>query len=158
VVTQQGSRYVTPDNGTVNLQVSDLALSLDADRVRTVRQSVPRFDTSAEGVRVFPGGGWWLTALGQDPLIHRGSLYITSPSSQLLHLTLHLPHGVAQPTVTAASGDGSPVGLVAGRDLLRGTVHVHPGVNRFELSATPSPATRRDILVLQSVSVSPAPR
>ncbi len=153
-ISHQGSSYVTPDNGTVNLQSGDLALSVEASKASTIRTAIPRFASSAAGVRVFAGGGWSLTGLGQDPLlVGHGSLYVTSATARRARLVLRLPPHVPQPTVTMTRRGGAAVPSTAGPRAIQATLHLRPGVNRIDLALRPSVQTRRLILVLESVSV-----
>ena len=100
-LTQQGPHYRTPDNGTVNLQLSDLALSIDADKATTMHTAAPRFTSSLPGVMVWPGGGWLLTAFGGLPvLVGNGSVYIASQTDRSVQLEIRLPANARQPTPT----------------------------------------------------------
>jgi len=158
-ISQEGMHYITPDDGSANLQLAGLALSVDADRASTIRTPVPRFTSAAEGTRVFAGGGWSLEGLGQDPLLlGHGSLYVTSTVARRTRLVLHLPPGVPQPRVTLTGPDGTPIPSTVGRRAIRSIVDVRPGANRIDLSLSPGPRTSRLILVLEAVSVAPARR
>ncbi len=104
-ITQQGKQYVTPNNGTVNVQQSDLALSIDANKAATIQTAIPRFQSTVRGVRVLPGGGWSMARYGTLPfLVSSGSLYLFSNSAQPIQLLLHLVPTVPQSTVPPLRG------------------------------------------------------
>jgi hypothetical protein len=158
-ISSRGTSFVTPDNGTANVQIDDLVLSIDADRASTIRTAIPRFTGSVDGARVFAGGGWSLTGLGQDPvLLGHGSLYVTSDAPRRVRLVLHLPPHVPQPAVTITGKDGVVIPSTVGPRTIQATLDVHRGANRINLSLSPSRQTGRRALVLESVSVAPSRR
>ena len=89
-ITEQGSGYITPNNGTVNVQQSDLALSIDSSKAATIQTGIP-IPQPVRGVRVLPGGGWNHGRFRNLPfLVNNGSLYLFSNSAQPIHLVLQL--------------------------------------------------------------------
>jgi hypothetical protein len=100
LLSQRGRSYVTPDNGTVNAQFTNLAVSINAENARSIRTSIPNFISSSPGVRLFPGGGWSLAGYGTLPVLKgNGSLYLFSKKAQHVSLALHVIPGVKQPSV-----------------------------------------------------------
>ena len=120
-ITQQGSRYVTPNNGTVNVQQSILALSIDSSKAATIRTGIPRFQSLVRGVHVLPGGGWSMARYGTLPfLVANGSLYLFSDSAQPIQLLLQKVSTVPQSTVGLFEANGQSVPTTIGHDTIRG--------------------------------------
>ncbi len=110
-LSQQGPSYRTPDDGTVNLQFSDLALSVDADKATTMHIPAPGFTSSVTGVRVWPGGGWLLTAYKTVRVLDgNGSIYIVSRTDRSVQLHIELPPTEGKPALSVIGPDGRPVG------------------------------------------------
>ncbi len=156
-ISQQGGRYTTPLNGTVTVQVADLAMSIDPGNAVSTHVAVPGFSSTEPGARVLPGGGWALVALGRDPLLGgRGSLYLLSDSAQRIQLQLHLARHVAQPSLVLADPSGRRVPDAVGQNLIRANLDLHRGVNRLDLTVVQYLATRGGVLVLTGVTLGPA--
>ena len=154
-ITQVGSKYRTPRNGTVNMQLADLALSIDTDDAATVHTPVPGFSSSVPGTRVFPGGGWSLAVLGRDPVLDgHGTLYVFSAAAHPVELRLELAD-VAQPSVVVTGPDGTVAASVARPGEIRAEIHLHRGTNTVSLATSPNARTKRRRLVLTSVTVAP---
>jgi hypothetical protein len=157
-IRQEGPRYNTPNNGTVNLQFNDLALSIDPSRAQSIHMPIPGFTSAVPGVRVFPGGGWSLVALGHDPLLGgHGSIYLFSPTAQRVQLQLHLVPNAPQPSLTLSEPDLQSISSVVGPDVITAELTLHHGINQIDLVAGPSAATSKLVLVLSGVSIGTAP-
>jgi hypothetical protein len=153
-ISQQGSHYITPDNGTVNMERGDLALSIDANRASTVGTAIPSFGSSVTGVHVLPGGGWSLEGLSPLPvLVNRGSLYVTSTTSRTVQLQLQLLHGYREPSLTVSQPGGGAVAMATGPNAIHADLALHAGINRFNLVLSGTSARR--FLVLHSVTIGP---
>ncbi len=164
-IRQVGTGYITPHNGMVNLpfaadpRFGNLALSVDPNRALTIRTSAPRFESTVAGTRVFPGGGWSLTSLGQLPLlVNGGSVYVTSTVSRSVDLQLDLVPRVSQPELIVTTPGGHRVPTIPGRSAIVATLPVHKGSNRIDLSLRSTTPSRRAVLVLQGVTVASPPR
>jgi hypothetical protein len=156
-ITEQGKGYVTPNNGTVNVQQSDLALSIDASKAATIQNGSPRFRSTVRGVRVLPGGGWNLTGFGTIPLlINSGSLYVFSNSAQPIHLLLHLVPKVPQSTVGLFEVDGQAVPTTMGHDSIEADLDLRRGVTRINIGTEPNGVAHRRLLILSDVTLTPA--
>jgi hypothetical protein len=153
-ISQQGSHYITPDNGTVNMERGDLALSIDANRATTVGTAIPRFGSTVTGVHVLPGGGWSLEGLSPLPvLVNRGSLYVTSTTSRRVQLQLQLLHGYREPSLTVTGPGGGAVAIATEPDAIHADLALHAGTNRFNLVLGGKPGVR--FLVLETVTIRP---
>ena len=153
-ISQQGSRYITPDDGTVNMESGDLALSIDANRVATVSTAIPSFASTVSGVHVFPGGGWSLQGVGQLPiLVNGGSLYVTNTTERRVQLQLQLLHGYREPSLTITGPGGGAVAITTGPKAIYAALALHAGVNRFDLVLSGTSAHR--YLVLEHVTIRP---
>ncbi len=153
-ITQQGSTYVTPNNGTVNVHLTDLALSIEASKAITIRASIPSFESGVPDVHVLPGGGWVLNYLGHDPiLIRHGSLYLFSPTAQSVQLQLNLASGVSQPSLDLTGPDGIMIPTVTTGNAIYASFGLHRGINRVTLTATGRTKNGRPNLVLTAVKV-----
>ncbi len=155
-IGQVGPRYNTPDNRTVNTQIGNMTVSIDVRDAGSIRTAVPRFASSASGVRVFPGGGWSLAALGQDPLLGgSGSLYLFARSDERVRLSLDLPSTAPEPSLEATGPSGAPVAVADVAGKLQLDLRLHPGENRVRLVAGVSHETSSRVLVLTGVEVAP---
>ncbi len=151
-ITQQEPDYVTPNNGTVNAQLGNLALSLDPGDAGTVRTPVPRFDSRVPGVGLLPGGGWTMAGYGDLPLLGpRGSLYVFSPDSRRVEIQFNLLSGGRPPTITVSGPDGPPVVADVSSHTIHAEISVHAGVNRLGLSVTGLPRGKIQLVPLRSV-------
>jgi 4-amino-4-deoxy-L-arabinose transferase-like glycosyltransferase len=153
-ISQQGSHYITPDNGTVNMERGDLALSIDANRASTVGTAIPGFGSTVTGVHVLPGGGWSLEGLSPlAVLVNRGSLYVTSTTSRRVQLQLQLLHGYRQPSLTVSEPGGGAVAITTGPKAIHADLALHAGSNRFNLVLRGTSDVR--FLVLDTVAIGP---
>ena len=153
-ISQQGPKYSTPDNGTVNMQLSNLALSVDADHASTIQTEPPGFESRLDGVRIFPGGGWHLTGLGQLPILaNGGSLYLFAKTSEEVRLHLQAPAHIPVPSVVMSLPDGTVIPTVTGSGSIEASLHLHAGTNRVNLTVTGAGVKGRNILVLRSATV-----
>jgi hypothetical protein len=153
-ISQQGPKYSTPDNGTVNMQLGNLALSVDADHASTIQTEPPGFESRLDGVSIFPGGGWHLTGLGQLPiLVNGGSLYLFAKTSEEVRLHLQAPAHIPVPSVAMSLPDGTVIPTVAGSGSIEASLHLHVGTNRVNLTVTGVGVKGRSILILQSATV-----
>jgi hypothetical protein len=159
-ITQQGPGYVTPDDGTVNAQLGNLALSLYPADAATVRTPVPRFESHVAGTRVLPGGGWAMASFGNLPfLTSAGSLYVISPAARRDQIELTVVPGHGQPTVTVSGPRGLPTIAHLTSNTYTAEITVGKGVNRIDLSAVnipKIPKQHRRLVLLQSVVLAPA--
>jgi hypothetical protein len=154
---QVGSRYVTPRNGTVDVQVGDVAVSVDAGDAASIHAVLPSFSSTVAGTRVLPGGGWSLAALGHDPLLGgSGSLYLSSDGARQVQLEFHLVPNVPQPSLAVSGADGRALPTSVDGDVIRVSPDLLRGINRIDLTTSPSAATHSRVLVLTSVTVGPA--
>jgi hypothetical protein len=156
-MTEQGRHYVTPDNGTVNVQLGNLALSIDPSNASAIHQEVPAMASAVPGVRVLPGAGWSLAFFGHDPLLPggSGSLYLFSTAARHVQLQLHLVPGVAQPSLAVSDPDGRLASTVVGHDVIRSELDLHGGINRIALTTGQSKAVVGRALALSAVAVDP---
>jgi hypothetical protein len=153
-ITQQGSRYVTPNDGTVNVQQSNLALSIDSSKAATIRTAIPRFQSLVRGVRVLPGGGWSMARYGTLPfLVANGSLYLFSDSAQLIQLQLQKVSTVPQSTVGVVEANGQSVPTVIRHDTIQADLDLHRGVTRIDLVTEPNAAAHSRLLILSKVTL-----
>lgn len=153
-ITQQGSAYVTPNNDTVNVQLTDLALSIEASKATTIHVSIPSFGSGVPDVRILPGGGWALTYLGHDPiLVRHGSLYVFSPAAQSVELQLDLASGVLQPLLDLTGPNGLIMPAVIAHNAIHASLSLHRGINRITLAATSRSKNERPTLVLTAVTI-----
>jgi hypothetical protein len=153
-ITQQGPGYVTPNDGTVNVQQSLLALSINPENAATIRTDIPQFQSKVPGVRVFPGGGWSTDRFGSFPFLGaKGSLYFFSGATQPVQLQLDLVSTVPQPTVHVSEANGQPVPVTLAKNAVEADLSLRRGINRIELVTQPSSATKRQLLVLSDVTV-----
>ena len=153
-ISQQGKTYSTPDDGTVNLQLNNLALSVEADASSTIHTRIPGFGSQVDGVRIFPGGGWHLTGFGQLPILeNRGSLYLFAQKSEDARLRLLAPAHVPVPSVALSLPDGSNIPTVLGSRSIEADLHLHAGTNRVNLTVQSASLKGRKLLVLRSVAV-----
>jgi hypothetical protein len=153
-ITQQGRFYVTPTNNTVNAQVANLAVSINADDAATIRAPIPGFKSSAPGVSVVPGGGWTLAAFGSYPLIvGHGSLYLFSNAAKAVRLQFNLNPGVARPTLAVSGSSGQEVPTTMAKGTLTARLELHRGVNRIDLVIHAAAKKKLAILALISVMV-----
>jgi hypothetical protein len=153
-ITQQGSRYVTPNDGTVNVQQSNLALSIDASKAATIRTGIPRFQSLVRGVRVLPGGGWSMARFGTLPfLVANGSLYLFSDSAQLVQLQLQKVPTVLQTTVGLFEANGQSVPTTIRHDTIQADLELHRGVTRIDLVPQPNAPAHSRQLILSEVTL-----
>ncbi len=156
-IGQVDPRYNTPDNGTVNAQLGNMTVSIDARDAGTIHTAVPRFASSASGVRVLPGGGWSLAAIGQDPLLGgRGSVYLFARTQERVQLRLVPAPTVPQPSLEVTGPSGAPAAVTRAKGQLEVDLRLRRGANRVGLVAGVSAQTSRRILVLTNVDVAPA--
>ena len=154
-ITKQGPGYVTPNNGTVNVQQSILALSVSPKNAATIRTDIPRFQSKFRDVRVFPGGGWSTDKYGNLPFLGaKGSLYLFSDSAQPVQLQLHLVSTFAEPTVRLSEVSGQPVPMTIGHDTIEADLNLHRGITRIDMVTEPNAATHRRLLALTDVTLS----
>ena len=126
-ITKQNDRYQGPDNGTVNFQEQDIAISVDAADAATIRTPVGGFSSAVRGATLLPGGGWYLPGLDDNPVLGtRGSLYVFAKHPGPARLDLALFHDVPEPDLVMVLGDGQSTDpSTSGRDL------------RFQFDASP---------------------
>ncbi len=155
-ITQQGPHYVTPMNGTVNVQQEDLAVSLVADHARSVHGPVVAFGSSVPGATVLPGGGWNLAGLGDYALLGpRGTLYLFSDGPRTVQLRFDLAQTVPQALLSVAGPGGTSAAIRTG-DVDVATIHVDEGTNLLTLTTSPSPQTSRRLVVLTHIGINAA--
>jgi hypothetical protein len=153
-ITQQGSGYVTPNNGTVNALFAELALSIEATKATTIDVSIPGFKSEVPGVHVLPGGGWALAYLEHDPiLVRHGTLYMFSSIAQSVQLQLDLAPGVLQSTLELTGPDGLMAPAITAGNAINASLSLHRGVNRVTLTAARPLKNRVPSLVLTGVTV-----
>ncbi len=156
-ITRQGPRYVTPNNGTVNVQQSILALSINPRNAATIRTEMPRFQSKVRGVRVLPGGGWSTERYGTLPfLITNGSLYLFSDSAHSIQLQLHLVPTVRQSTVRLSRANAQSISTTIRHDTIEANLDLRRGITRIDLATEPNAAAYRWLLVLTDVTVGSA--
>jgi hypothetical protein len=155
-ITKQGKRYVTPNNGTVNVQLSNLALSIVPGDAVTIRTDIPRFQSTVRGVRILPGGGWSLAGYGTLPLLEAtGSLYLFSDSAQRVQLQLQQVPTVPQSAVQLFQTNGQSVPTTLRHDTIEAELDVRRGVTRINLVTALNTTAHRRLLILSDVAVSP---
>jgi len=153
-ITQEGRRYVTPNNGTVNAQVDFLAVSIKVADAATIHTPIPRFTSSAHGVTVLPGGSWGLAAFGSNPLFGgAGSLYLFSDAEKSVRLQFNLAPGVIQPQLTLSGSNGQKVATKVTRTTISASINLHQGVNRIDLVTHAPTKKKLAVLALLNVSV-----
>ncbi len=153
-ISKQGPGYVTPNNGTINVQQSILALSIDPRNAATIQSDIPRFQSGVRGVRVFPGGGWSTARYGTLPFLGaKGSLYLLSNSAQTVQLQLHLVAAIPQSTVLLSEANGQPVPMNIGHNTIQANLNLHSGINRIDMVTQPNSAAHRRLLVLNDVTL-----
>lgn len=153
-ITQQGSGYVTPNNGTVNVQQSILALSINPRNAATIRTDIPRFQSKVRGVRVFPGGGWSTDKFGTLPFLGaQGSLYLFSDSTQPVQLQLHLVSTISESTVRLTETNGQPVPMTIHHDTIEADLNLRRGITRIDMVTEPNSVSRHRLLVLTGVTL-----
>ena len=149
-ITQQGPGYVTPNNGTVNVQESILALSINPKNAATIRTDIPRFQSQVRGVRVFPGGGWSTDKYGTLPFLGaKGSLYLFSDSVQSAQLQLHLVSTIPESTVRLSETNGQPVPTTIRHDTVEADLNLHRGITRIDLVTEPNSAALRRLVLTE---------
>ena len=153
-ITQQGPGYVTPNNGTINVQQSILALSINPRDAATIRTDIPNFQSNVRGARVFPGGGWSTDRYGAVPILGaQGSLYVFSDSNQSARLQLHLVPTIPESTVRLSATNGQPVPATISRTTIEADLRLRRGINRIDMVTEPNSATHRQLLVLSKVTL-----
>jgi hypothetical protein len=153
-ITQQGTQYVTPNNGTVNVQQSNLALSIDPANAATIKTGIPRFQSTVRGVRVLPGGGWSMARYATLPfLVASGSLYLFSDSAQPVQLLLQKVSTFPQSTVGLFEANGQSVPTTVRHGTIQADLDLRRGVTRIDLVTEPTAAARRRLLILSDVTV-----
>ncbi len=158
-ITQEKSHYRTPDNGTANVQVGSLALSVEPGDARTISTPIANFTSQVHGVRVMPGGGWYLTALDQYPLMGPdGSLYVFSAADRQVQLELHLISHVPQSSPLLSGPGDQSVPTTAADGIIGADIDLRTGVNRIDLTAGASATSKTRRLILASVTVDSATR
>jgi hypothetical protein len=154
-ISEESSQFITPNNNTINVQVADLALSVDANRATTIRAKIPRFSSNVRRIRVYPGGNWSLAARRQDlQLRDDGSLYISSASSRRVRLQLHLHPRIAQPSLSVFGPGGEAVPSRTESGTIQLILDLHTGMNRVNLLVKPKGRTTQR-LILKSVTIAP---
>jgi hypothetical protein len=152
-ITQEGSDYVTPTNNTVNAQVANLAVSINADDATTIRTPIPGFSSSVHGVTVLPGGDWGLAAFAPLPLFGGdGSLYLFSDADRAVWLRFNLAPHVSPPTLTLSGSNGVEVPVTRTKSTLSVSLQLHSGVTRIDLR-THATAKKKLAAVLVLLSV-----
>ena len=153
-ITQQGPAYVTPNNGTINVQQSILALSIDPKNAATIRTDIPNFQSNVRGVRVFPGGGWSTDRYGTFPILGaKGSLYVFSDSAQSAQLQLHIVSTTPESTVRLSESNGQSVPTTISHDTIEADLNLRRGINRLDMVTEPNAAAHRQLLVLSKVTL-----
>ena len=138
-ITQQGPRYVTPNNGTVNVQQSILALSMNPADAATIKTGIPRFQSAVRGVKVLPGGGWSTDRYGTLPfLVANGSLYLFSGSSQPIQLRLHMVSSVPQSTLRLSEANGQSVFTTIHHGTIEADLDLRRGISRIDMVTEPN--------------------
>ncbi len=156
-ITQQGPRYVTPNNGTVNVQQSILALSINPSNAATIRTDIPRFRSKVRGVRVLPGGGWSTERYGTLLFLGaNGSLYLFSDSAQPIQLQLHLVPTVPQSNVRLSEANGHSVPTTIRHDTIEADIDLRRGITRIDMVTEPNAAAHRRLLILTDVTLGSA--
>jgi hypothetical protein len=156
-ITQQGSRHITPSNGLVNVQQSNLALSISPRDAETIRIEPPGFHSTIRGTRVLPGGGWSMDSYGTLPFLYdSGSMYLFSTSAQTIQLQLDLVSTVPQSTLSLST-DGHSIPTTVRNHTIDADVHLHRGVTRVDTIASPNAKAHERRLIMTEVRVSPAP-
>ena len=154
-ITKQGPGYVTPNNGTVNVQQSILARSVSPKNAAPIRTDIPSSQSKVRDVRVFPGGGWSTDKYGNLPFLGaKGSLYLFSDSARPVQLQLHLVPTFAEPTVRLSEVNGQPDPMTIGHDSIEADLNLHRGITRIDMVTEPNAATHRRLLALQDVTLS----
>ena len=152
-ITQQTSSYRARDNGTVNVMEGDLALSLDPSTATTVRVGVAGFSSTVRGVRVLPGGGWFLE-LGSSPrpvITDTGSVFLFTQSAQKVQLKfLQGALGVKSTPYALSEATGTPIPSTNTGTTITADVELHRGANRIDVTPT-----RRDAYFIGEVTVGP---
>jgi hypothetical protein len=153
-ITQQGPGYVTPNNGTIDVQQSILALSINPKNAATIRTDIPNFQSNVRSARVFPGGGWSTDRYGAVPIVGaKGSLYVFSDSAQSAQLRLHLVSITPEPTVRLSETNGRPVPTAINHDTIEADLSLRRGINRVDMVTEPNAAAHRQLLVLSKVTL-----
>ena len=155
-ITQQGSRYVTPNDGTVNVQQSNLAAPHRLQQGGDDRTGIPRFESLVRGVRVLPGGGWSMARFGTLPfLVANGSLYLFSDSAELVQLQLQkVAPTVLQTTVGLFEANGQSVPTtIRLMTPFRPDLDLHRGVTRIDLVPQPNAPAHSRQLILSEVTL-----
>jgi hypothetical protein len=138
-ITQQTSSYRARDNSTVNVQEGDLALSLDPNAATTVRVPVAGFNSAVRGVRMLPGGGWFLE-LGSTPrpvITDAGSVFLftQSPRKVQLQFLQEAPGATSTPYALSQTG-GTPIPSTNTPTTITADVELHRGANRIDVTPT----------------------
>lgn len=156
-ITHQGPSYVTPNNGTVNVQQGILALSINPSNASTIRTDIPRFQSKVRGVRAFPGGGWSTDRYGTLPFLGAtGSLYLFSDSAQRIQLQLQQVSTVPQSTVGLFEANGQSVTTTMVHHTIEADLDLRPGVTRIDIVTEPNGVAHRRLLILTDVTVGSA--
>jgi hypothetical protein len=155
-ITKEGPDYTTPDNGTVNVQQGQVAISLNADDAATVTTPVSSFTSGVTGARVLPGGDWSMGRIGGFPLLGaRGSLYVFSRSAQSVELRLNYGPQAPQLPISVTGPDGAAVPTVHTSASYRAEIRLRAGTNRIDLAVTGFPNRGLKLAILQSVTLDP---
>jgi hypothetical protein len=133
-IRQEGSTYVAPNDGTVDLQFGSLALSVEAPQAGSITTRIPGFASEVPGVRVLPGGGWSLEGSGGLSVMQTGSLYLYAGSSQRVDLVMRLATATAQPTVSVQDAAGAQIPVTPAAGLIEVTVQLRAGVTALRVS------------------------
>jgi hypothetical protein len=153
-ITQRGTNYITPNNGTVNIQQGVLALSIRPSDATTIRTEPAEFESTVRGVRVLPGGGWSTDAYGTLPFLRgNGSLYLFSNSTQTIELQLHLVSTVPQSSLTISGANGHSIPTTIRHTTIDARLVLHQGINHIKMSAEPNAKTTNRRLILSEVGL-----
>lgn len=155
--------YVAPDTGNVELQFGQrdptgmntaLALSIDPHRAATVRTTISGFSSSAQDVRVLPGGGWAPGESGHGPaLIGQGSLYLYSKNARRIRLELHEASPTTQPSLVVRGPRLQQIPAINANGTVVLDFQLQHGITRLQLSTAASPNTTSPRLDLTHLRV-----
>jgi hypothetical protein len=153
-ITQRGPHYITPNNGTVNVQQSILALSINPSDATTIKTEAPRFHSTSHGVRVLPGAGWSTDTYGTLPFLHgSGSLYLFSDSPRRVQLQLRLVSTIHQSNLALSEPNGTSIPTITGHDTIDADLDLHRGITQVDMVTEPNAVVRQRMLVMTEVTV-----
>jgi hypothetical protein len=156
-ITQRGTSYTSPNDGMVNVQQSNMVLSIQPRYATTIRVDPPRFESSVPGVSVLPGGGWSTDAYGDVPFLRNtGSLYLFTTAAQPVQLRLQEVPKVPQSTLTLTQSNGHDIRTTVRHDTIAVELHLHRGINQIGLATAANASAHRRLLILSGISIKPA--